>query len=73
MNSRDPYEVLGLPHGASMEEVTRAYRQLAKKYHPDLNKSPEAAEKLKEIISKKDDFESINQINGMAFQQLTLF
>ena len=31
------------------------------------------AEKLKEIISKKDDFESINQINGMAFQQLTLF
>ena len=31
------------------------------------------AEKLKEFISKKDDFESVNQINGMAFQQLTLF
>ncbi|MEE1352467.1 MAG: DnaJ domain-containing protein [Acutalibacteraceae bacterium] len=55
MNSRDPYEVLGLPHGASMEEVTRAYRQLAKKYHPDLNPGDAtAAEKMSEINDAYD-------------------
>ena len=33
----DPYQVLGLERGASDDEVKRAYRQLAKKYHPDMN------------------------------------
>lgn len=54
-NSRDPYEVLGLPHGASMDEVTKAYRQLAKKYHPDLNPNDAtAAEKMSEINDAYD-------------------
>ena len=46
---RDYYEVLGIQKGASDDEIKRAYRSLAKKYHPDLNKEPGAEEKFKEI------------------------
>ena len=52
---RDPYEVLGLKRGASDEEVTKAYRNLAKKYHPDLNPGDEtAAQKMSEINEAYD-------------------
>ncbi|MFA7078172.1 MAG: molecular chaperone DnaJ [Syntrophomonas sp.] len=47
---RDYYEVLGLTKAASPEEIKKAYRQKAKKYHPDVNKDDEnAAEKFKEV------------------------
>ena len=49
MNKRDYYEVLGLQKGASDEEIKRAFRKLAKQYHPDVNKEPGAEEKFKEI------------------------
>lgn len=48
-NKRDYYEVLGLSKGASDEEIKRAFRKLAKQYHPDVNKEPSAEEKFKEI------------------------
>ena len=54
MAKRDYYEVLGLQKGASQDEIKRAYRQLAKKYHPDINKEPGAEEKFKEINEAYD-------------------
>ena len=49
MEKRDYYEVLGLQKGASEAEIKKAYRQMAKKYHPDVNKEADAEAKFKEI------------------------
>ena len=51
----DPYAVLGVSPNASDEEITKAYRKLAKKYHPDLNQgNMEAAKKMSEINAAYD-------------------
>jgi molecular chaperone DnaJ len=54
MAKRDYYEVLGVDKNASKQDIKRAYRKLAKKYHPDKNKSPEAEDKFKEIQEAYD-------------------
>jgi molecular chaperone DnaJ len=47
--ARDYYEILGVSRSADKEELKRAYRRLARKYHPDVNKEPGAEERFKEI------------------------
>ena len=46
---RDYYETLGVPRDASNEDIRRAYRKLARQYHPDVNKEPGAEDHFKEI------------------------
>jgi curved DNA-binding protein len=46
---RDYYEILGVPRTAAQDEIQRAYRKLARKYHPDVNKAADAEDKFKEI------------------------
>lgn len=63
MAQTDPYSVLGVAPGASNDEVTKAYRKLAKKYHPDLNPGDEeAAKKMAEVNAAYDSI-----INGTPY------
>ncbi len=49
MEYKDYYKILGVPRNASQEEIKRAYRRLARKYHPDVSKEPDAEERFKEV------------------------
>src|ERR1700749_4396646 len=50
----DYYKVLGVDKKASQEEIKKAYRKLARKYHPDTNKDPGAEERFKQISEAYD-------------------
>lgn len=78
MAKKSLYETLEVSSNASADEIKKAYRKLARKYHPDINKTPEAEEKFKEINSayeilsddekrKKYDMYGDDMFGGQSF------
>lgn len=54
MSKRDYYEVLGVDKNASAEEIKKAYRKMARQYHPDVNKDANAEQKFKDVKEAYD-------------------
>jgi len=78
LHYKDYYESLGVPRTATQDDIRKAYRKLARKYHPDVNKSPGAEAKFKEVAEahevlsdadkrKKYDTLGNNWQNGQDF------
>ena len=73
MEKRDYYEVLGVSKTATDAEIKSAFRKLAKKYHPDVSKEPDAAEKFKEaqeayaVLSDPEKRRQYDQFGHAAF------
>ena len=73
--TKNYYEILEIDSGAAAADVKTAYRKLARKYHPDINKSPDAIEKFKEItaayevLSDAKKRNEYNILNGIFIEE----
>jgi len=80
--SKDYYEILGISKNSSKEEIKKAYKKLAKKHHPDINKDPESTEKFKEISeaaailgddNKRSQYDQFGTAGGQSGQGFSGF
>ena len=73
-SNKDYYEILGISKTATQDEIKSAFRKLAKKYHPDINKEPGAEEKFKEIgeaysiLGDAEKRKTYDQFGSAAFE-----
>src|SRR6478609_954640 len=74
----DYYEVLGVAESASTEDVNKAYRKLARKYHPDVSKEPNAEQKFKAVAEayevlkdeqKRKEYDELRRYGGRAGEE----
>ena len=72
---KDYYAIIGVPEDASAEEIKKAYRALARKHHPDLNKDEDAEERFKELgeayevlkdPAKREEYDQIRKYGASA-------
>jgi len=72
---KDYYKVLGVSETASQKDITKAYRKLAREYHPDTNQAPEAEERFKEVSAaydvvgdaeKRKEYDEVRRLGPMA-------
>jgi len=73
--NRDYYEILGVPRGASQEEIKQAFRKLARQYHPDVSKETDAEERFKEVneaytalsdVQKRAQYDRFGRVDNMG-------
>jgi molecular chaperone DnaJ len=65
----DPYKILGVSPSASDEEITKAYRRMAKKYHPDLNPGNKAAEQMMSKINAAYEQIKTQKVGGTSYER----
>ena len=68
MKYKDYYRILGVARSATGEDIKKAYRKLARKYHPDVSKDPEGEEKFKEVAEAYETLK--NPEKRAAYDQL---
>lgn len=74
--TKDFYKILGLEKKASVDDIKKAYRNLSKKYHPDINKSEEAIQKYKDVqeayetLSNEEKRRNYDSLNNNSFDNI---